>query len=62
MQAEDRRVLAALRGARSEIVRAAGAFAATFLSGGRTYLFGAGTSGRLAVLEARVSGRNGHDN
>src|SRR6478672_5669204 len=52
MQAEDRRVLAALRGARPEIVRAAEAFAATFLAGGRTLLFGAGTSGRLAFVEA----------
>lgn len=52
MQAEDRRVLAALREARPEIVRAAEAFRETFLSGKRCYLFGAGTSGRLAVLEA----------
>ncbi len=52
MQSEDRRVLAALRAARSEIVRAAEAFRETFRSGGRCFLFGAGTSGRLAVLEA----------
>jgi N-acetylmuramic acid 6-phosphate etherase len=52
MQSEDRRVLAALRGARPEIVRAAEAFAATFRSGGTCFLFGAGTSGRLAILEA----------
>ncbi len=52
MQAEDRRVLAALRGARRGIVRAAEAFAATFRAGGTCFLFGAGTSGRLAVLEA----------
>ncbi len=51
MQSEDRRVLAALRAARSEIVRAAEAFQETFRSGGRCFLFGAGTSGRLAVLE-----------
>ena len=52
MQSEDRGVLAALRRARPAIVRAAEAFAETFRSGGRTFLFGAGTSGRLAVLEA----------
>jgi N-acetylmuramic acid 6-phosphate etherase len=52
MQTEDRRVLAALLGARREIVRAAEALAGTFQSGGRCFLFGAGTSGRLAVIEA----------
>jgi N-acetylmuramic acid 6-phosphate etherase len=52
MQAEDRRVLAALKAARPAIVRAAEAFRETFRSGGRCFLFGAGTSGRLAVLEA----------
>jgi N-acetylmuramic acid 6-phosphate etherase len=52
MQAEDRRVLAAVRGARREIVRAAEAFADTFRAGGTCFLFGAGTSGRLAVIEA----------
>src|SRR6266540_2507628 len=52
MQSEDRRVLAALRGARPAIVRAAEAFAETFRAGGTCFLFGAGTSGRLAVLEA----------
>jgi N-acetylmuramic acid 6-phosphate etherase len=52
MQSEDRRVLAALHGARREIVRAAEAFAETFRAGGTCFLFGAGTSGRLAVLEA----------
>ena len=52
MQAEDRRVLAAARRARPAIVRAAEAFAKTFRSGGTCFLFGAGTSGRLAVIEA----------
>jgi N-acetylmuramic acid 6-phosphate etherase len=52
MQSEDRRVLAALRGARREIVRAAEAFAVAFRAGRRCFLFGAGTSGRLAVIEA----------
>ena len=52
MQSEDRRVLAALRGARKGIVAAAEAFAQAFRSGGTCFLFGAGTSGRLAVIEA----------
>lgn len=52
MQSEDRRVLAALRRAQPAIVRAAAAFAATFRAGGTCFLFGAGTSGRLAVIEA----------
>ncbi len=52
MQSEDRRVLAALNRARPAIVRAAEAFAATFGAGGTCFLFGAGTSGRLAVIEA----------
>jgi N-acetylmuramic acid 6-phosphate etherase len=52
MQAEDRRVLEALRRARPAIVRAARFFQETYLSGGICFLFGAGTSGRLAVLEA----------
>jgi N-acetylmuramic acid 6-phosphate etherase len=52
MQAEDRRVLESLRQARPAIVRAAEAFQRTYLGGGRCFLFGAGTSGRLAVLEA----------
>jgi N-acetylmuramic acid 6-phosphate etherase len=52
MQTEDRRVLDALRKARPAIVRAAALFQETYLSGGISFLFGAGTSGRLAVLEA----------
>ena len=52
MQSEDRRVLAALKVARPAIVQAAEAFRETFRRGGRCWLFGAGTSGRLAVLEA----------
>jgi N-acetylmuramic acid 6-phosphate etherase len=51
MQSEDRRVLAALRRARPAIARAARMLRETYLSGGTTWLFGAGTSGRLAVLE-----------
>jgi N-acetylmuramic acid 6-phosphate etherase len=52
LQAEDRRVLEALRKARPAIVRAATIFRDTYLAGGNCLLFGAGTSGRLAVLEA----------
>ncbi|HEX9302966.1 MAG TPA: N-acetylmuramic acid 6-phosphate etherase [Thermoanaerobaculia bacterium] len=52
MQTEDRRVLESLRQARPAIVRAAEVFRRTYLGGGRCFLFGAGTSGRLAVLEA----------
>ncbi len=52
MQAEDRRVLESLRQARPAIVRAAEVFRRTYLGGGKCFLFGAGTSGRLAVVEA----------
>jgi N-acetylmuramic acid 6-phosphate etherase len=52
MQTEDRRVLEALRKARPAIVRAARIFLETYRTGGTCFLFGAGTSGRLAVLEA----------
>ena len=52
LQAEDRRVLEALRRARPAIVGAAEIFRDTYLAGGNCLLFGAGTSGRLAVLEA----------
>ena len=52
LQTEDRRVLEALRRARPAIVRAAETFRDTYLAGGNCLLFGAGTSGRLAVLEA----------
>jgi N-acetylmuramic acid 6-phosphate etherase len=52
MQTEDRRVLDALDDARPAIVRAARLFQETYLAGGVCFLFGAGTSGRLAVLEA----------
>ena len=52
LQAEDRRVLEAVRRARPAIVRAGEAFRDTYLAGRNCLLFGAGTSGRLAVLEA----------
>lgn len=52
MQAEDRRVLDAVRKAKPEIVRAAEAFRDVWVRGRNCWLFGAGTSGRLAVLES----------
>ena len=52
MQSEDRRVLAALTRARADIVRAAEMFRDAFAGGRTCLLFGAGTSGRLAVIEA----------
>lgn len=52
MQREDRSVLAALASARPALAAAARAFRTCFLSGGTCWLYGAGTSGRLAVLEA----------
>ncbi|MDQ5857344.1 MAG: N-acetylmuramic acid 6-phosphate etherase, partial [Acidobacteriota bacterium] len=52
MQTEDGGVLDALRKARPEIVRAAEAFRDVWVGGGNCFLFGAGTSGRLAVLES----------
>src|SRR5688572_30025022 len=52
MQTEDRRVLDALQKARPAIVRAAEMFRETYPTGRNCFLFGAGTSRRLAVLEA----------
>ncbi len=52
MQGDDRHVVKALDRARPEIVRSAEWLRETFLTGGTCLLFGAGTSGRLAVLEA----------
>jgi len=52
MQSEDARVLSALRAARPAIIEAARLLRETYLSGGTCLLLGAGTSGRLAVLEA----------
>jgi N-acetylmuramic acid 6-phosphate etherase len=52
MQTEDRRVLAAVAAARGDIVAAAEALRGVYLAGGSCLIFGAGTSGRLAVLEA----------
>ena len=52
MQREDRRVLDALAAAGPSIAQAAEVFRECFLAGGTCFLFGAGTSGRLAVIEA----------
>ena len=52
MQSEDRRVLSALRSARLTIAAAAAAFRNAYVAGKTCLVFGAGTSGRLAVIEA----------
>ena len=49
---EDRRALIAARQQKPAVVRAVEAFVAAWEEGGRIVLLGAGTSGRLAVLEA----------
>ena len=52
MNREDQRVLSAVRRSRKTIARAAESIAASFRNGGRLFFVGAGTSGRLGVLEA----------
>lgn len=52
MNAEDRRVVKAVGGVRDEIARAIGLIVRALESGGRLFFVGAGTSGRLGVLEA----------
>ena len=52
MNREDRRVLAAIDQARSRIAWAIGLIACAFRQGGRLFFVGAGTSGRLGVIEA----------
>jgi len=52
MQSEDARVADAIAAAKPEIVRAIELVAAALASGGRLLYFGAGTSGRLGVLDA----------
>jgi N-acetylmuramic acid 6-phosphate etherase len=52
MNREDQRVVRAVARAAVPIARAAEWVAASFRQGGRLFLVGAGTSGRLAVLEA----------
>jgi N-acetylmuramic acid 6-phosphate etherase len=52
INAEDATVAAAVHSQRSEIARAIEAAEATFRRGGRLFYVGAGTSGRLGVLDA----------
>jgi N-acetylmuramic acid 6-phosphate etherase len=52
MNAEERGVLDALDAASGQLAVAASEVARVFQDGGRTFLLGAGTSGRLAVMEA----------
>src|SRR5437764_10903535 len=49
---EDATVIAAVRSQREEIARAIEVAEATFRRGGRLFYVGAGTSGRLGVLDA----------
>jgi N-acetylmuramic acid 6-phosphate etherase len=52
LNAEDRTVADAVRSAIPSIARAVDAVVASFEQGGRLFYFGAGTSGRLGVLDA----------
>src|SRR5574342_1169949 len=52
MNAEDRRVPEAVHACRQEIARAVDLVVAAFRAGGRLVYVGAGTSGRLGVLDA----------
>src|SRR4051812_49315227 len=52
MNREDQRVVRAVAKAAPAISQAADWIATSFRQGGRLYLVGAGTSGRLAILEA----------
>ena len=52
ISAEDRTIPAAVHGQREAIAKAIEAAEATFRSGGRLFYVGAGTSGRLGVLDA----------
>lgn len=52
MNREDRKVLAAISRARPRIAWAVGLIAGAFRQGGRLFFVGAGTSGRLGILEA----------
>ncbi len=52
MCAEDRKVAEAVHACRAEIARAIELVEAAFRAGGHLYYFGAGTSGRLGVLDA----------
>ncbi len=52
MNREDARVIEAVRSVRGDVARAIEAVEAAFRAGGHLYYFGAGTSGRLGVLDA----------
>lgn len=52
MDAEEHEALTAVQHASGDIARAATHVAGVYLAGGRTFLLGAGTSGRLVVMEA----------
>jgi len=52
LQVLDREILPAVAAERASLARAVEIVARAFRAGGRLFLFGAGTSGRLAVLEA----------
>jgi len=52
MNREDRRVVEAVARVRRQVARAVGVIARRLASGGRLFFVGAGTSGRLGVLEA----------
>jgi N-acetylmuramic acid 6-phosphate etherase len=52
MHAEDRKALDAVHAVREPIARAISLVEAAFRAGGHLYYFGAGTSGRLGVLDA----------
>ncbi|MFQ5521648.1 MAG: N-acetylmuramic acid 6-phosphate etherase [Candidatus Methylomirabilia bacterium] len=52
MNSEDRRVLEAVRRARRQVARAVELIVGALRAGGRLFFVGAGTSGRLGVLEA----------
>ena len=52
MHAEDRKVLDAVHAVREQVAQAITLVENAFRSGGHLYYFGAGTSGRLGVLDA----------
>src|SRR4051812_39661579 len=52
MNDEDAHVVEVVRGVREDVAKAITLVEAAFLAGGHLYYFGAGTSGRLGVLDA----------
>jgi N-acetylmuramic acid 6-phosphate etherase len=56
MNAEDARAMAAVRSRLADVARAVDLIAARLREGGRLHYFGAGTSGRLAALDAAECG------